>query len=113
MMEEELIENSLSDFAKAQKKKIDDFAFYYKGIAINYKDSNKNHVKEIFGDERGEGIVFHVFAFLISGSPKKKIKEPEKVEEKKAPEMNKIEEEKKPEDTESSNESEENKERNF
>ena len=98
MMEEELIENSLSDFAKAQKKKIDDFAFYYKGIAINYKDSNKNHVKEIFGDERGEGIVFHVFAFLISGSPKKKIKEPEKVEEKKAPEMNKIEEEKKPEE---------------
>ena len=35
MMKEELIENSLSDFAKAQKKKIDDFAFYYKGIAID------------------------------------------------------------------------------
>ena len=97
MMEEELIENSLSDFAKAQKKKIDDFAFYYKGTAIDYKVSNKNHVMEIFGEEKEEKV-FHVFAFLISGSPKKKIKEPEKVEEKKAPEMNKIEEEKKPEE---------------
>ena len=93
MMEDELIENSLSDFAKAQKKNIDDFDFYYKDIAINYKDSNKNHVREIFGDERGEGIVFDIFATL-----KEKIKEPEKVEEKKAPEMNKIEEEKKPEE---------------
>ena len=97
MMDDELIENSLSDFAKAQKKKIDDFAFYYKGTAIDYKVPNKNHVMEIFGEEK-EGKVFHVFAFLISGSPKKKIKEPEKVEEKKAPEMNKIEEEKKPEE---------------
>ena len=100
MMKEELIENSLSDFAKAQKKKIDDFAFYYKGTAIDYKVSNKNHVMEIFGEEKEgkEEKEFHVFAFLISGSPKKKIKEPEKVEEKKAPEMNKIEEEKKPEE---------------
>ena len=64
MMEDEPIENSLSDFAKDLKKKIDDFDFYYKDIAINYKDSNKNHVKEIFGDERGEGIVFDILLLL-------------------------------------------------
>lgn len=58
---DELIETPLKDFVKAERKKFEDFVFYYKGVLIeNYKQK----LYELFRIEK-ETKIFNIFAIHL------------------------------------------------
>ena len=66
----ESIINPLKTFSNIQKKKLEDFAFLYKGSLIYYKDERIKDINNLFFSN-AEKKIYNIFAILLESKEKK------------------------------------------
>ena len=84
----ESIINPLKTFSNIQKKKLEDFAFLYKGSLIYYKDERIKDINNLFFSN-AEKKIYNIFAILLE-SKEKKNDLAQKTKEKSSSEQNQI-----------------------